>query len=295
MLKTDTSNLHQLDLGKVLITGGDGFLADHLDRLLVSHGVTPYRLFNRSTHLTRRRTDFDSLEQLVSMEPSFDTIFHLAAYIPYGKMEEADTRLVSGNIALTNSLSQAFTGAHLVYSSSVSVYGHPEGIIRLDSPFRNPSLYGLSKLAAEVIVRNHPSYSIIRFTSLVGPGMKSNSFVPLVLMDALGSRFVRLFGDGSRLQNYLDVRDAARLCLAAARAREKEIILGVAGRSYSNREMAECIASITGAAIDYSGIDQGESFVYDWVYPERLDYEPSIDILMTIRDMISFIEKAKGS
>ena len=55
--------------------------------------------------------------------PSFDVIFHLAAFIPYGAMNRPDERFQRVNVDLTNELLTAFPNARFIYASSVAVFG----------------------------------------------------------------------------------------------------------------------------------------------------------------------------
>lgn len=275
--------------GKILITGGAGFLASHVKQLLDATNHDVVALLNPGSSKHGYKTAYFSIEELLKCEESFDAIFHLASYIPYGKMDKPDVKLIDNNISLTVKLVRAYPDARMVYSSSVAVYGKPlSGKINVSSPFMNPDLYGLSKLAGEAIVKNIRSYSIIRFSSIIGPSMKVNSFVPAIIKQALQTKVIRILGTGERRQNYIDVRDAAALCMTNANASPSNVMLGVGETSYSNKEVAEIVAMFTDAKINFTSTDSSPSYVYDQESAyEVLKFQPRFTLRETINDMIA--------
>jgi UDP-glucose 4-epimerase len=275
---------------KILITGANGFLAksiiDFCDAKnseiigLVKPGTTA-----GSKIFSRIYTDLDTL---LNDEKDFSTVFHVAAFIPYAALNQPDRHLVDTNILLTIKLTGAFPQARFVYASSTAVYGKPHVLpIEVESPFVNPDLYGLSKLAGETIVKNHPNHAIIRFSSIIGPGLKANSFIPVIIEKALKTGVITILGDGSRAQNYIDVRDAAILCLACAGLKENVTTLGIGSRSYSNKEVAEIVALKTKAQLTFAKSDNSPSFLYnvDSVH-KQLNFQPRYSLEQTISEMI---------
>jgi UDP-glucose 4-epimerase len=274
---------------KILITGASGFLAKSVINFLVSENAEIVAL-TRPGAVPRDKifsSAYDNLDALLLAENEFSSIFHLAAYIPDGAMNQPDHRLVNDNILLTGRLVNAYSNSRFVYASSVAVYGRPHVLpIEVESPYINPDLYGLSKLAGEAIVRNHPNHAIIRFSSIIGGGLKANSFIPTIIEKALKTRMITILGDGRRKQNYIDVRDAASLCLAAAKDRRNIITLGVADRSYSNREVAKIVADQTRAEVTFTGTDDSPSFSYGDSVSIQLNYQPRYSLEQTIFEMI---------
>lgn len=273
----------------ILIVGPRGFLARHVTQQLRAGGCgSLVTLGTADEPVAGAEASYSDLGFLRQQYTSFDTIYLLGAYIPYGSFHLPDTRYVAVNIALVASLSQAYPDARIVFASSVSVYGHPATLpVSVHHPFNQPDLYGMSKLAGEAIIRNHRQFFILRFSSLVGAGMKPATMVPRMVEAALQTGTITVYGDGSRQQNYLDVRDAARMCLAAASCAANGVGLGVGARSYTNLEVAAIVQQATGAALVFKGEDSSPSFVYDAEESyQMLNFVPRFTLEQTIVEMI---------
>jgi len=252
----------------LLITGANGFLAHAVVRQL----HVDWQLVALVRTGTSSKSDFqithESVESLVSEFSHIDIVMHLAACIPT-PLDAESAELIPVNVDLVAKLANVYPDARHVLASSVSVFGVPQSLpLTLDTHPNHPSAYGKSKLAAEKIVRQMSNHAVIRFSSLIGVGMKSGSFIPAIISAAQEGE-IRLFGSGDRLQNYLDIEDAALMCARAAECNRSFIALGVGERSYSNKEVASILGSLTGASIVHEGYDCSPSFVYD--FQEAMD------------------------
>jgi nucleoside-diphosphate-sugar epimerase len=221
-------------------------------------------------------------------EREFDIIYLFGAYIPYGRFDHPDISFVESNIKLIIEISTAYSTSRIVFSSSISVYGNPcEEIIKINTPFNNPSFYGLSKIAGEAIIKNHKSYAILRFSSIWGKGINGNTFIPRLIEQALDKGLITIYGDGSRKQNYIHFEDAIEMCLRAANLDDNIVLFGVGKRSITNIEIAEAIASYTGASIQFTNEDPNPNMVFDADSSfEKIAYWPKKDI---IKDFIELI------
>lgn len=273
----------------ILITGIDGFLGKAILGSIKKEG-------NRIIGLNRKKGSelpnvekvYSTPEELINSEKNFDLIFHTAAFIPYGNYATPHENFIKTNIALTATLSLQYLTARIVYASSVAVFGTPlTSTLNIHSPLNNPDLYGLSKLAGEAIIRNHPKYSIIRYSSIIGRGMKTASIIPKMINDAKNNRLIQVWGTGERKQNYIDIRDAARLAVLCGNFEKNISCLGVAEKSYSNLEVANIIAELTKAEIKFINDDPSPSFVFDpSVEYSELNFHPQFDIYNTIQEML---------
>jgi UDP-glucose 4-epimerase len=276
---------------KILVIGPDGFLASHVIRTVrdLSSQHIIVGLGRKSS--SRQSLDFyyDRLDVLQMEHPAFDVIYLLASHIPSRAYQTTNSLLIDTNIELVITLVKRYASSRFIFSSSVSVYGTPsEHPLTVSSAFKNPDLYGLSKLAGEVIIRSVTSYGILRFSSIIGNGMGRNTMIPKMI-DGARTGAITVWGRGERLQNYIDVRDAATMCVRAAATRDSFIALGVGVRSYSNREVATLLSELTNAPMEFFGEDTSPSFIYDGKDSfATLSFTPSI----CLRD--SLIEILKG-
>lgn len=248
----------------VLITGPNGFLA----RSVAALAPTSWRLVglvrpggDTAHRVTSLQAHYDSVDSLIEGESRVDAILHLAACIPCD-LHQFDPRLAKVNVGLPARLLREFPDARHVLASSVSVLASGTRLpLEVSSPAIPQTPYGWSKLAAENLVRMARSHAVLRLSSIIGVGMRPNSFVPTALAAARSGRIV-VFGDGSRLQDYIDVRDAARMCISATLREGNMVTLAVSGRSYSNAHVARELARLTGARIEFAGEDASASFAY---------------------------------
>lgn len=245
----------------LLITGVAGFLA----QAVIALASADWRIIGlgrKPTTLTAGICDYhDSVESVISSRHRIDAVLHTAAVIPRA-FSSHPPGLIETNIILPARIVAAFPNARHVLASSVAVYGNQgAAVIDVDSLPKAEHAYGLSKVAAESIMRMTESYAILRLTSIIGVGMRREAFIPTAVAAARAGQ-ITLFGDGSRLQDYLDVRDAALQCLAALERHDSFTTLAVSGKSYSNIQVATVLAKLTGAGINFVGTDPSPSSTY---------------------------------
>lgn len=252
---------------RILITGANGFLSSYLIKLVYDRSFEIYGLEmpgNEHNVNGYYKNIYNNLDILFKEQQEFNIIYHLAAFIPYNNESMPNLKLVNSNILTTGLLAMKYNKARSILASSVSVYGDPIHLpIRVNTPFNRPNFYGFSKLAAEAIIMNLDNYGIIRFASIIGPGMKENAFIPKIIKSAKENGEITIYGNGSRKQDYIDVRDAARLCKYLGNSEQNQVILGVSGIPYSNQEVAQIITKNLRAKINYIGEDKSPSFYYD--------------------------------
>lgn len=246
----------------VLVTGAHGGLAKsiyaRLPKNIIVIGLVRPGSIKEPDHAC---LVFDQLDILSANIARIDAVIHLAARIPSACQQVPE--LLSVNVDLVSRLVQLFPRARHVLASSVSVYDPvASGPFHINSLTKPETAYGWSKLAAECVVRQCTNHAIIRFSSLIGANGRRGTFVPQISAAALRG-CITIYGDGSRLQNYVDLDDAADMCLRALFDNRSFTTLGVADRSYSNNQIAEMLSTLTGASIRYVGTDESPSFVYD--------------------------------
>lgn len=268
---------------RVLITGSTGFLGTHLSALIQS--TWPEAEVVGLTRKEHGSLLFSDREALKKFYPHFDIIFHLAARIPYGQMNQEMPEVTAVDTGLTNWLTSQYPGSRLVYASSVATYGSPDSQpINISTPAVQPTFYGQSKRHAEQLVEAHGRYAIVRFSSLIGKGMTAPTLVNQWVGQAKNQEQLAIYGDGARRQNYLDVRDAARLLLICAMYQENIITLGVGQGSYTNLEVAQEIRKYTQSEMVFVGEDASRSWLYD---PKEtydlLNFLPEYDLQDTIK------------
>ncbi len=275
---------------KILIVGANGFLASHLSKSLFNNHL--YGLINENDeriNYSLYKKIYTNIDSLFEEQKEFDHIYYLAAKIPYGNLNSPTKDILNTNISLLLKISEYYKNARIIYSSSVSVYGNPtSNLITLNSPYNNPTLYGLTKLSGENILKFHKSHAIIRFSSIFGIGCNEHTFIPKILNNALKHKKITIFGKGLREQNYILVEDAVQFLINAANHSENLTILGVASKSYSNIKIAKTISKKTNAIITKTNdIDNSPSMNYDGELSyKKIGYYPKRDIISYLENII---------
>lgn len=246
---------------KALVTGGTGFVGSHIVRALNEAGHSARVLHRSSSRLDALEgltfesalgdiLDADSLRTACS---GCDWVFHVAAVADYWRAD--GSRLMKANVEGTRLVLEAARAAgvkRVVFTSSAAAVGIRAGCQPADEsvPFNLPPErfpYGYSKVLAEQVVQEAVAAGqdvvIVNPVIVMGPGdlnMISGSYITQV------KRFGPLVPVTSGGISVIDVRDVARMELAAAergRAGER-YILGAA--NYSHREWLAIIADVVG-------------------------------------------------
>ena len=224
---------------RVLVTGGCGFIGQHVARRLVDagHAVVALDTLHPQVHLDPEasRAAFPG-EVLVgdvaqpgawtAIDGEVDAVVHLAAETGTGQsMYEVD-RYHRVNVDGTR-LAGAFAQRHgvpIVALSSRAVYGdgEPGRASHEDDPHRPVSVYGETKSLGEVALAGlDVPLTVIRPQNVVGPGQALHNPYTGVLA-AFVARLredlpLVVYGDGSQTRDFLHVDDLAVLvCWAVA-------------------------------------------------------------------------------
>lgn len=273
---------------RVAVVGANGFLGRNIVNKLLSENIELTCVYNHRKNFIPDFCEKLSIEKFLEEKNNYDTLYLVAATIPYHDMNSLDTSQFDTNICLPLKILEAFQKATIVFSSSVSVYGNHNDVITEDSSFNNPSIYGQTKLAAEILLKFHQNTQIIRFSSLYGKGMTSATFLPKIIEHAKKTKEITLYGDGSRLQDYLHIDDAVMYCITAAAQKKSGIYLGVNGTSYSNLEVANIIKDYyPEIIITKKDVDMSNSVRYDNSYTRKiLDFTPKVKLKEGIKDIL---------
>lgn len=247
---------------KIVITGIYGFLGSHLaNHLAKSHSVCGIYNSNKNANLNTTIPVFTSANQLPF---SPDVIVMCHAAVVSGTVQLDNSVLFQSNVAITEALMKQFPNARIVYVSSVSVFGTQNAKSSEKTPEHPETEYAISKYWGEQIVLKNKMNAVVRFSSLYGEGMKENTLLPNYCNQSIQKNRIKVWGSGSRLQNYIHISDAVTLI---EKIIQSEIIqnpvLGVSHKEYSNLEVAQIISKITDSEIEFVGEDASKSFTYD--------------------------------
>jgi UDP-glucose 4-epimerase len=157
-------------------------------------------------------------------------------------------------------------GVGLTYlSSGGAIYGNADSLPVREVAECNPiSPYGVTKLAAERYVlmasrRDGVPVRILRVANAYGPLQRPRTgqgLVAALLHAAATSSPVDLFGDGSTLRDYVDVRDVAAATVQLANRDDAELVVNVGtGVGHRVDDVLALAESVTGATIEARRLD----------------------------------------
>lgn len=216
-------------MGKVLVTGGAGFIASHLVDKLIEQGNDVVVIDNLSTGKEgnlNREAKFYNLDirdkdiNLVFEKERPEVVFHYAAQTSVKKalefpLEDADINVLGS----LNILEASKNVKRFVFASSLAVYGNTEKLpLEEETPTNPISPYGVGKLAIEKYLKLYPFSSVIlRHANVYGPrqdGTGEAGVVAIFLENILNNKEVIIFG-GEQTRDFLYVSDAVEAALRA--------------------------------------------------------------------------------
>jgi UDP-glucose 4-epimerase len=223
--------------GRVLVTGGAGFIGSHVVDRLVADGcqVVVYDNFSTGRHeylahhaqpgpVTVVDGDVLDRERLSRAMQGCTAVFHFQANADVrGGMTNTRVDLEQNTIATWNVLeAMREHGATLIaFASSATVYGEPEAFPTPETyaPLQT-SLYGASKLSCEAMIQAYGEYFGIRsfcfrFVSWIGERYSHGVIFDFVKKLRDTPQELEILGDGSQTKSYLDVEDGVSGIFAA--------------------------------------------------------------------------------
>ena len=229
--------------GRVLVTGGAGFIGSHLVEALLARGQTVRVIDNLTSghranlnHLDGFEWVEGDLEQLNDCRSACDGVTHVLhqAAIPSVPRSVAEplASFASGPTATMNILEAARQAGveRFVFAASSSAYGDTESLPKTETMLPNPlSPYAAGKLAGEHYVRVYARTMgldgvSLRYFNVFGPRQDPSS--PYSGVISLFNRLMRrgerpvIYGDGQQTRDFTHVANVVQANLLALDAEQ---------------------------------------------------------------------------
>jgi nucleoside-diphosphate-sugar epimerase len=273
---------------RIAITGVSGFvggaIAGHLAHL--GHQVIGV---SRTGSVAADLTALDFADQVAAATPPCEAIVHCGASLEKDYLSQS---MLLCNAVGTQSvlrLASLWKCKMLFYMSSVPVIGIPR-IVPIDEehPTAPTTGYHTAKLLGEQLVTLAGSATLrtlsYRLSAPIGPRMPQNRILFTFVRQALRNEAIRIAGQGTRTQNYVDVRDIARAVELGLNT-PADGVFNIAGdRSISNLDLANLCIKLTGShsTISFSGGTDPEEGLRWEISTARarkaLGYEPAYSL-----------------
>lgn len=236
------------ELVKILVTGATGFIGTHLLSALMSKGgdsvvaTSRGRFRVQSSQVEWVEADLASAgwtERLPN--ESFDIVIHLAQSIHYRLFPEMSRDIFQLNVMATVELAEWATRHQVkrfLFASTGNVYGSENRAFRETDSCHPQSMYGASKLSAEILLKPFSDVMevlVLRLFGVYGPGQK-DSMLPKIIDRFLQGHEITLAGNVGVQFNPVYVQDCVSVLLQMM---EKPLlnpyeILNVAGNEIVN-------------------------------------------------------------
>lgn len=305
--------------GKVLVTGGAGFIGSNIVDILLENGYEAVIVDNLSTgslHNINKNakmyrvdiTDISLREVFKNEKP--DYVIHEAAQINVRTSVEKPifdaTVNIIGSLNLIE-LSKQFRVKKFIYASSGGAcYGEPvENPCNENHPINPICPYGVSKHAVEHYLFNYAhnfglNYVVLRYSNVYGPRQdpKGEAGVIAIWIKKLSDgRPGMIFGDGKQTRDFVFVGDVARANLLALEKQTKSKIFNISyGEETSVNELYRVIQSEMSSQLEptYGPEVRGEVrfiCVDNSLAKKELGWKPEVELKQGIRKTIDWFRK----
>jgi UDP-glucose 4-epimerase len=262
-------NFKRFFMKKALVTGGMGFIGNHLVSHLLSLGIEVLVL-EKSIHkptycdihgATIIEGDVLSHELLHECLKEVDTCFHLAALSSVEICNRDWIFSHENNVLAFNGLLEELKRikhpVKLVYASSAAVYGDSKHLPLSESEHVLPnSTYGADKLSneiyAEVVRKIYKIPSIgLRLFNVYGPGQLATNRYSSVMtnfkQDIQTEHPLTIYGDGKQIRDFIYIKDVvAAFMLAAQTSNDKSGVFNIcSGQGISILALAELMMDLS--------------------------------------------------
>ena len=234
----------------VIVFGGSGFLGSHICDHLTNCG---YRvtLFdkNRSKYLKKNQkmfigdiTDFHNVQKAIKHQKY---VFHFAGVSDIGESNLNPLKTIKFNILGTSNVLETIKNNkkvnRIVFASSIYARSKQGGF------------YSSTKRSCESLIENYRekfniNYTILRFGSIYGLRANYFNIIHKFIVQGLKSHKIERDGNGMEIRNYINVKDAAKICVEILNKKYANKYFNVLGKErVSVRKVIKLISKKTGA------------------------------------------------
>jgi len=222
-------------MGKILVTGAEGFIGSHLTELLVNEGydvraMVQYNSFNNWGWIDTFEPEIKNKLDIflgdvrdpngvrTAME-DVDAVFHLAALIAIPYSYHSPDMYVDTNIKGTLNILQAardLNTKRILVTSTSEVYGTAQYVpIDEKHPYQGQSPYSATKIGADRLAESfYRSFNlpvtIVRPFNTYGPRQSARAVIPTIITQLLSGKEEIKLGSLTPTRDFNYVKDTAR-------------------------------------------------------------------------------------
>ena len=302
---------------RVLITGGAGFIGSHLVNRLVEDGykVTVADDLSRGTlENVNVKADFEKidvtsksfLKLVIKFKP--DAIFHFAAQSDIGQSLKDPQKDISINFLATQTLldqAKVLKIKKIIFASSAAVYAESKKMPIKEEDLKEPiSLYGVSKLCSEYLLRNYHKihglpYASLRFANVYGSRQDMSAeggVIAIFINKILKNSQATIFGDGTQTRDFTYVSDVVDACLLSLSYKVAgEFNIGTATET-SIRGLYERLLKLSGAQDNIKFekrkfLEVGRNSLFSEKFKKSTGWKPKVSIREGLKKTFDHFQK----
>ncbi len=217
---------------KILVTGGAGFIGSHTVDALIKKGARVVVVDNLSTgrkenlnpaaKFYKLNINSPKIEEIIKKEKP-EIIYHFAFYVKVPKSVQdpmLDMDCLIGSIRILKAARELKNFKKFIFASSGFLYKDSKNLsIQEGAPIDPISPYIIAKRAVEDYVGFFKNafgvpYVVMRYTTTYGPRQTTGAMADYIKKLSQGKQ-AEIWGDGTKIRDYLYVKDAVRANLKA--------------------------------------------------------------------------------
>lgn len=255
----------------LIVTGGAGFVGNHLVKYLVKkgHSVTVIDnlhkgkkenledVFNKIEFLEIDIRDYDALRDCLK---NADGVCHEAALTAVPESFLMPQEYYDVNVHGTENILKLAKeiGFKLVYASSSSVYGNTTKVPIKENFGRKPiNPYGQTKLEAELLAEKYSKIGVkvigLRYFNIFGIG-QTGSYAGVItkfMKNLDEEKPLIINGDGTQVRDFVYVEDVAKANLVAMESKVDSGFFNIGtGVATSIKELAQIMIELSASSVD---------------------------------------------
>jgi len=275
---------------KIIITGGAGFIGNHVARELLKKNYEVYSFDIKDgniPHVKYYTIDLKNKEQMNNLiqEVHPEAIIHLGGLIK-GTYEE----LYSINVLGTKNILDCFIG-RIIFISTSMVYQGNTSPYHEEMPTNPKDDYPKTKKIAEDFCLQRKNTVIVRASVVYGPGQKSSMFIS-DLEDKIKKGEVFKMTKGEQMRDFIHVKDLCNAFCILLENNATGIFNISSGEHVSMQEVITLAKEIVGDFPLEQTIPYRENELWDHLLSREkakkiLNWEPKISLEQGLREVLT--------
>lgn len=200
----------------VLVTGHNGFIGKELCKKLLKKGHTVVGVDvqeDDNAYFEQHVVDITNMDDLISKVnwDDVDFIYHLAAMANINTARMYPRECYEVNVTGTFNISQICEKyeIQICYISTQCVYGNQDVFpVKEEVNIPKPTeIYGVTKYMGEQLIRMLPEYTILRYGTVVGEGMREALATWIFLDKSIKRKPIPIEGTGNQTRDWIYIGD----------------------------------------------------------------------------------------